>query len=66
MEWYRFSGETGWKDQEWGSLKVKELLGCMELPTGASEKLGQPLWVRVRGGASKGDIVVGVEEPTVR
>lgn len=43
MDGYWFSGETGWKDQEWGSLKVKKLLGCMELLTGASEKLGQPL-----------------------
>ena len=61
-----FSGETGWKDQEWGSLRVKKLLGCMELLYGASDKLGEPLRVRVRGGARKGDIVVGGEEPAVR
>ena len=37
-----FSGETRWKDQEWGSLKVKKLLGCMELLRGASDKVGEP------------------------
>ena len=37
-----FSGEARWKDQEWGSLKVKKLLGCMELLCGASDKVGEP------------------------
>lgn len=43
MDRFWFSGATGWKDQEWGSLKVKKFLGCMELLTGASGEVGSAL-----------------------
>lgn len=61
-----FSLETGWKNQELDSLKVKKLLGCMELLNRVSDKLGLALCVRVRAGASKGNIMVGNEESAVR
>lgn len=38
-----FSGETGWKDVVWGSLKARKLLGYRELLSGASDMLGEPL-----------------------
>lgn len=61
-----FSLETGWKNQELDSLKVKKLLGCMELLNRVSDKLGLAFCVGVRTGASKGNIMVGNEESAVR
>ena len=44
-----FSGEMGQEDEEGDALCVQELLVCMELLPGLCNRLGEALWVRVRG-----------------
>lgn len=45
---------------------MKELLSYMELLIGMGKRLDDLLWVRVRGEAGEGDIMVGDKEPAAR
>ena len=44
-----FSGEMGQEGEEGDALCVQELLVCTELLLGLCNRLGEALWVRVRG-----------------
>ena len=61
-----FSGETGWNDQEGNVLCVQELVVCMELLYGMWNRLGEPLWVRVREETCWCDIMVGDKATAIR
>jgi len=39
---------------------VREQVECIELGLGANEEQVESLWVRIKGQAHKGDIMVGV------
>ena len=42
------------------ALHVSDQLECMELHLGMDEELTESLWVRIKGRAGPGDIIVGV------
>ena len=42
------------------TLYVNDQLECMELRLGMDEELTKSLWLRIKGRAASGDIIVGV------
>ena len=60
------AGEAGWNDEEGDALHLKELVICVELLYETCNRLGEPLWVRMRGQAPWRGIPVGDEEPATR
>lgn len=61
-----FSGEAGREDGEGDALHLRQLVVCVELLYGTCNRLGEPLWVRVRGEACQWDILVGDQAPAIR
>ena len=54
-------GRTGRRDKEGAvALYVSDQLECMELCLGMHEEPTESLWVRIKGRAGTGDIIVGV------
>ena len=54
-------GRTGRGDREGGvTLYVSDQLECLELCLGMDEELTESLWVRIKGKAGTGDVIVGV------
>lgn len=39
---------------------MREQSGCMKLFCGTEDRVTEGLWVMIRGGAGKGNIVVGI------
>ncbi|GAB0205257.1 hypothetical protein GRJ2_002991300 [Grus japonensis] len=59
------SGVLEWKDSQGSkggnvALNVSDQLECMELCLGMDEEPTESLWVRIKGSAGTGDIIVGV------
>ena len=51
-------GRTGRGDEERVTLYVTDQLGCMELHLGMGEEPTESLWVRIKGMAGTGDVIV--------
>ncbi|GAB0204978.1 hypothetical protein GRJ2_002963400 [Grus japonensis] len=61
MEGYRLFRKDRQGRQGGGvTLYVSDQLECMELHLGMDEELTESLWVRIKGRAGTGDIIVGV------
>jgi len=62
LEWKHTGslGRTGTGDEEEVFLSVSDQLECMELCLGMDEELTESLWVRIKGRAGTGDVIVGV------
>jgi len=61
MEGYRLFSKD--RQGRWGgdvALYVNDQLECMELGLGMDEELTDSLWIRIKGRAATGDILVGV------
>ncbi|GAB0181485.1 hypothetical protein GRJ2_000613800 [Grus japonensis] len=61
MEGHRlFRKDRQGREAEGVTLYVNDQLVCMELLLGMDEELTESLWVRIKGRAGTGDIIVGV------
>ncbi|GAB0179855.1 hypothetical protein GRJ2_000450800 [Grus japonensis] len=61
MEGYRLFRKDRQGTQGGGvAFYINDQLECMELHLGMDEEPTESLWVRIKGGAGAGDIIVGV------